>query len=307
MNKLILGFAACALIFASCSQNEELNNGAETNVIGFTNLNDRLTKSANDQKSDYAVYATRSDAASVWFMDRIKVDGISNSYNPLRYWPTGSATVNFYAFASIYGGAVVDASSVGHLPVTYTVPATANEDFTIATPVKNATSATHTPVSLQFSHMLSKITVTADLTQELKDAGYSVSFTSATLNVAKNVGTTDLTTKAALTPGGIPAEYENAKSYMFIPQDAVGADIQLKGVVIRHNGENYWTGDMKVYSIATGNISGNKFVPNTHYVASFTINSDSQSGGNQPVFGSAITFTASTADWVDGNIIITQP
>lgn len=312
MNKFILGFAACALTFASCSQNEVLNNESETNVIGFTNLNDRLTKVASESGGNYAVYATRSDASTVWFMNNVNVNGSTNAYSPLRYWPTGGATVNFYAFApiSLDGSAVnvnVNSSEIGELPLTYTVPSAANEDFTIATPVENATSAV-TPVNLQFSHMLSKITVSADLKQELKDAGYTVSFTSASLTVAKNTGTTDLTTKAALTAGGSITTYVNAKSYIFIPQSSVGTTIQVKGVIIQHNGVNYWTGDMKAYLITTDAVSGNLFAPNTHYVASFTINSDSKDGNGDPVFGNAIEFSSSiAADWTSAAVSIVQP
>lgn len=310
----MLGLAACALILASCSQNEVFENRSESNAIAFSNLNDRVTtRLANDSSSNYGVYAVRSGNANTWFMNNINVDGTANTYTPVSYWPGGN-NVTFYAYAPHApqgsGNIAITSTTVPNLPVTYTVPANADEDFTVATPVQNVTD-TGNPVTLNFNHMLSKITITADLTQTLKDAGYTIDFTgaTATVSVAQNSGTTNLTTAAALlTPGVSPATYSGAKSYMFIPQDAIGTTIQLINVTIQHNNEGYWNGDMKAYSIVAGNVSpDDKFKPNTHYSVAFTIAPDANDDSDAPVFGAAITFTADIAPWDTSSVGINQP
>lgn len=309
MKKLMIGFAACALLITSCSQNE-INEESEDKVIGFGTLNDRLVKAANDSSQDYGVYAVRSNATSVWFMNNTEVDGVDNTYSPLQYWPT-NATVNFYAYAPYLGGVNINSSTPGSLPLTYTVPANANEDFTITEPIVEASQPSDeaTPITFEFSHMLSKMTVAVDLDQDLKDAGYTIEFTSATLSVNKNSGTTDLVTKANLTPTGNAATYTNAKTYMFIPQNSIGTAIQLMGVTIKHNGISYWSGNMKNYVIVSGNLSADKFNANTHYAVKFTVDSDSEDDNDdpRPVFGNAIKFASSIASWDNANVPLVQP
>lgn len=293
----MLGLAACALIVASCSQNEVFENRSESNAVAFSNLNDRVTtRLANESSSNYGVYAVRSGNATAWFMNNINVHGTANTYSPVAYWPGGN-NVTFYAYAP-HGSVNITFTSatVPDLPVVYTVPDDANEDFTVATPVTQSSGT----VPLIFNHMLSKITITADLTETLIAAGYTIDFTgtTATVSVAQNSGTTDLTTAAALTPGGSTATYSDAKSYMFIPQNAVGTTIQLINVKIQHNNEEYWDGNMKAYPIVTGNVStDDKFEPNTHYSVVFTIAPNANDADGDPVFGAAITFTADIADW----------
>ncbi len=307
----MLGFVACAFVLTSCSQNDILENTNEANAISFSNLNDRVTKAANDNTDDYAVYAIRSNATDVWFMNNIKVSGADDTYSPLQYWPTGGATVNFYAFAPYPGGAVVSSAIADSLAFTYTVPTNADEDFTIATPVRGATSGgASTPVALSFNHMLTKITIEADLKQELKDAGYSITFASATLGVPYKKGTGKLTTTPIvdLTAEKDTATYTGAKTYMFIPQISTGTTLQLNNVVINHNGVEYWSGDLKAYRVVTGNIAADKFKRNTHYTIVFTIDQNADSPTDGPVFGEAIEFSSSVAaNWDSANVPVEQP
>lgn len=303
----MLGLAACALIVASCSQNEVFENRSEGNAIAFSNLNNRVTtRVANDSSSNYGVYAVRSGNTTAWFMNNIDVHGTADTYSPIAYWPGGD-DVTFYAYAPQGSGNIaITSTAVSDLPATYTVPAAADEDFTVATPMTQSTGT----VALNFNHMLSKVTITADLTQTLKDAGYTIDLTAttATVSVTQNSGTTNLTTAAALTPGGSIATYSDAMSYILMPQGAVGSTIQLMNVTILHNSETYWNGNMKAYSIVTGNVStDNEFKPNTHYSVVFTIAPDANDDSDVPVFGSAITFTADIAAWDTSNVGINQP
>lgn len=306
----MMGIAACTLLLASCSEND-ISGSAESKAIGFRNLNDRLTKAANDSSANYAVFAVRSDAQNVWFMDNVEVDGEDNTYDPVRYWPTGGATVNFYAFAPYSNNVAVTKTSNPNdkLPFVYTVPANGNQDFTIAKPITNATYSESNPtVALEFSHMLSKITMDVQLDPDLVRAGYSVSFESATLSVASSQGASDLTTQAALVAQGSSATYQQRKSYMFIPQVATGSSIQLQNVTIKHNNVDYWTGNMDIYTLSEGDIANNQFTANTHYKVMFTIGSDSQNEDGNPVFGKAIQFSSSiAANWNDSPVSFDQP
>ena len=308
MKKMMMGLVACTLFITSCSQNEVTDNDQEQKLIGFNNLNDRLTKAANDSISNYGVFAQYSVTPSTWFMDNIVVHGTENTYSPAQYWPK-TGTVDFYAYAPQGSSniTIID-STVGDLPLTYTVPLTADEDFTIATPAIDKTEATGT-VALSFKHMLSKITVAADLTQDLKDAGYSVTFSSANVTVAKTTGSTNLTTAADLgTTSGDATTYSGRKSYMFLPQESVGVKIQLKDVTIKYGSEVYLNNkDLLEYTIETDNVSTNNFVSNTHYAVNFTIQATSKDSAGNPIFGGAIQFSSILADWTDSTVAINQP
>lgn len=307
MKKMMMGLVACTLFITSCSQNEVTDNDQEQKLIGFNNLNDRLTKAANDSESSYGVFAKYSITPSTWFMNDIVVDGTENTYSPAQYWPK-TGTVDFYAYAPQGSSNIaITSSTVGNLPLTYTVPLTADEDFTIATPVTGATEATGT-VALSFKHMLSKITVAADLTQDLKDAGYSVTFSSANVTVAKTTGATNLTTAADLgTTSGAATTYSGRKSYMFLPQGSVGVKIQLKDVTINYGSEVYLNKDLLEYTIETDKVSTNNFVSNTHYAVNFTIQETSKDSAGNPIFGGAIQFSSTLADWTDSTVAINQP
>lgn len=308
MKKMMMGLIACTLFITSCSQNEVTDNGQENKVIGFNNLNDRLAKAANDLGSNYGVFARYSVTTAKWFMGNTVVNGTDNTYAPAQYWPK-TGTIDFYAYAP-QGSAniAITSTTVGDLPVIYTVPSTANEDFTIATPVIGTTEATGT-VALSFKHMLSKITVAADLTADLKTAGYSVTFASANLTVAKTNATTNLTTVADFSSlGGTTTTYSGSKDYMFIPQDAVGIKIQLKDVIIKYGNEEYVKKDLLEYTIKTNDVTtDNNFVSNTKYAVNFTISETSKDSDNNPIFGNKIEFSANIAPWTSSTVTINQP
>lgn len=326
MRKLFtMGFAAAALLLGSCAQNEVMESPAEQKAIGFTTLNDRVTantRAANDAKSPYGVFAVRSNATSVWFMNNLKVttgQDDKDTYGPAYYWPTGGATVDFYAYAPYKESQThivlnnnTAPTSGSPLSITYTVPGGAQEDFTVATPKTGMNYDSDTQnkgnVPFIFSHMLSKITVDAKLKDELggtNGAGYTMTFTSAELKVSSNQGTVDLTTGTppALSTEGTPATYSGTKSYMFMPQaswvsgQATKVSLQLIGVTIKHNGADYWTGNMKVYNISEDDLTDNTFLAGKHYKITFTIGAKAADGSDNPVFGEAITFSSSVAAW----------
>ncbi|MFI3296732.1 MAG: fimbrillin family protein [bacterium] len=212
MKKIFFSVAILAML-ASCSSNEEIAI-SQSDVIGFSTLNNRVTRVANTnadgESSDYEVFAKSSETtATSWLMNEVILvvenedDAISSGLD--YYWPASPATVDFYAFAPKAGtdgvtlGTVVYAGDYDgdvkdgtpSIPLTFTVPTDAGIDFTVATPIKGITYDTETytnglgQVQLKFAHMLSKASLKVVLDENLDDE-YSFYFTSATFTVVNN-------------------------------------------------------------------------------------------------------------------------
>lgn len=231
MKKMIFSLAAVGLL-ASCSQNEIQEMTEKSNEIKFSTLNDKVTKHANDNKSNYRVFAKLTGAtgsATAWFMNEILKPGNdidlngdlfnkSTSDNIINengtpsdrkfYWPSNKGwTLNFYGFAP-HNAAVTPNFDQEKLPITYTVKtktgietADAQEDFTIAIPKTFNNIPVGNNVLNQFQHMLTKIMiVTPVLTEALTNAGYAIAYKTdgkPSLNVINVKGTIDATTAAA--------------------------------------------------------------------------------------------------------------
>ena len=121
MKKVILAIVA-VIALASCSNNESEMLKNPANEIKFTNLNDRVTRVANDAGDDYQVYAELTTSASAWYINDV-IDGTLNTAaaGPY-YWPAGSATLDFFSYAP--AGTTNATVSATHpaLSITYTVP-----------------------------------------------------------------------------------------------------------------------------------------------------------------------------------------
>lgn len=293
MKKIFIA-AATVMALAGCSQTELDHTPAGQKEIKFSNLNDKLTRSANDGNDDYKVYADWSGGTSGWFIND-EVNGTTNSPAGGPYhWPA-TGTVNFYAWAP---ATVTATGTYPNLSIAYTVPAAANQDFTIAAPKTGLSSGT---VDFIFSHMLAKVSVTATLDQDLLDAGYVLSTTglTASLDVKSTGGTIDpKTTPAAWTlPNTTTAAYTGAASYMIMPQSSVGCAVQVTaGIVITKNGTEIYSGDLSKYTITTGNVTGDEFGMGKHYMLNLTISDASTGGGGEDIFN-IINFSSSVAPW----------
>lgn len=290
--KKIFIVAAAVITLAGCSQNEFEDTLDVQKEIKFSNLNDRVTtRSANDAGADYQVYAVWS-AGSAWYINDV-VGGTDNLPAAGPYhWP-GTGTVNFYAWAPS------NISATGTYPalsIAYTVPVNANQDFTVAAPKTGLSSGT---VAFEFAHMLSKISITASLHQDLLDMGYALSTTGLTakLDVKSTGGTTDPKAATAWTsPNTTAASYTGATSYMIMPQSSIGCKVKVTGgITITRNGVEIYSGDLNEYTIATGNVTGDQFAMGKHYMLNLTI-SDTSTGGGGNIFNE-ITFSADVADW----------
>ncbi len=293
--KKIIFMVATVVAFASCSQTELDENFVGQKEIKFSNLNDKVnSRVANDASADYQVYANWNGASTGWFINAV-VGGTDNIPDGGPYhWPA-SNTVDFYSWAP---ASVTATGTYPALSIAYTVPAAANEDFTVAAPKMGMSSGT---VAFEFAHMLSKVSVTASLSQELETAGYVLTTTGlvAKLDVQSTEGTTDPKADPAvwISANTTAASYTGAASYMIMPQSSVGCAIQITGgIKITKNGAEIYSGDLNKYTIVTGNVTGDRFDKGKHYMLNLTISDSSTGGGGEDIFN-IINFTANVADW----------
>lgn len=292
--KKIFIVAAAAIALASCSKTENEHSPVGQKEIKFTNLNDKvISRAANDNSDDYQVYAAWSGSSAQWFIDAA-INGTTNLAPTTYHWPA-TGTVDFYSWAP---SSVTATGAYPALSIAYTVPAAANQDFTVATPQLAKSSGI---VAFEFAHMLSKVSVTASLHQDLLDAGYVLTTTglTATLKVLSTGGTVDpKTTPAAWTsPNATAATYTGAASYMIMPQSAVGCKVQITaGITITKNGTEIYSGDLSEYEIAAGNVTGDQFAMGKHYMLNLTIGDASTGGGGEDIFN-VIQFSANTTPW----------
>lgn len=301
MKKIFMTVAAIVAL-TGCSK-QEIIDSMNSNAIQFANLNDKFTRSANDANSNYQVYAKWTGGTSAWFINDV-VGGIDNeAQNGPYYWPT-AGTVDFYSWAPSTVAAAT--STYPNLSINYTVPAAANEDFTIASPIENATKATIGVINFQFSHVLSKIMISVDLTNELKDAGYSVSFTGgATLKV----GATTATINPMSIPftwtslsGGVATYAGNAVTgnapFIIMPQNAIGCEIQvLNGVSITKGSLPVYNGGLSKYTVVADNIPNDRFSQGNVYAVKLIISELSTNPGGENIFGDKIIFDADVTPW----------
>lgn len=306
MKKILLISAAAVALMVGCTEGEPGSRG-NAGAVKFSNLNDKVTRAANATNSNYKVYADWSGGTAGWYIDDT-VDGTTNlALNGPYYWPIGGST-EFYSWAP----ATVTATGVfPALSIAYAVPAAADEDFTIATPLTGLTSGT---AAFQFAHKLSQITVAIDLTQALKDAGYTIVTTgvTATLGVNSTGGTIDPTAASPVwtAPNATAASYTGALTYMIMPQTSTGCTIAPVGnVVISLNGNQVYNAGLLSYTILAGDITAptlDQFVMGTHYTLTLTITSASTGPGG-PIFGDPILFSSTLSPWVDANQALPLP
>lgn len=346
MRNLFLSVAAVALL-ASCSQNEIQEMTSMSKEIKFATLNDKVsTRAANDDKQSYQVYASSSLGGYSWFMADVLTTGSVITGNDFpsagfenytsgdqptkpHYWPnvTGDWTIKFFAYAPATFSATntrVDTVSTyndASVSIAYSVPTDAQEDFTIATPVTATKTGTTLPsqnVHFQFKHMLSKIKINAPVLGtgkvgekdvNLTEAGYSIEYSTCTLNVAASTGTINAvytTTEPTWTTTATPTNYSgtidatNGYTANIMPQTSTGTTIILP-IVIKKNGAIVYDGDIQ-YTIAETNVEDNEFKQGKIYNLTLTINGE---GGN--IFGNLITFSSEEAVWVNEDVTVPQP
>lgn len=324
MKKILLSFALSSLL-VSCSQNEVSELGSSLCEINFSTLNEKVTKSPNSTNSSYQVYAKLDQpGATNWYINDVltplNITASSNSMdNPtkIHYWPnlSQSWTMKFYAYApNIFGNkstAVTADFNTESISVAYSVPAKAQEDFSVASPVTIVKPAVGYPSNVHFifKHMLTKINITSGLSKELTDAGYTMSVTGTSLNMLNSIGTLNISNSNPEWTGlSTPAVYSNAgANYMVLPQNTVGSELLLKEVVIKKDGVVVFNGDVK-YKVKEADIlnssesnDDNKFLMGKSYNMNVTISGTSHDGNGEnegnPIFGPKIIFSSEYVTW----------
>lgn len=321
MKKMFVGLAACALIFTGCSNNEVLENTSPSNAIQFSNLNNRLTKSANNQKSDYKVLAAWSEFDAAWYMNG-SVDGTNDTYFPLIYWPE-KGSVDFYAYCPGTTAFSVTPIATSAIEGIYTVGPTAKEDFTIAEPVTGADSKKGT-VGLVFEHMLSRITMTVAIEANgglqnyeisASSAAFTLDYNSATFNVMSqnpkkeamgNLGSKG-TNNYTMTPGGhalISVDYLNVLPQPLSDKSELTLTISVKPVGI---GENIIENKkLKAIKLKGVEMLSEGFETGKWYQFTVTISSSATDDKGDPVFDQ-VQLSSIVSGWDQGSSTIPQP
>lgn len=319
MNRKLLGLTLCTLLIASCTSNEVFDETLEkSEFIGFENLNDRLTKAANDQNAHYGIFAKATTGTSDFykFNNREVTPGANgDTYSPKELWP--SFGLDFFAYAPYNATAPVTFAN-GVFP--FAVPADGQTDLTFA----KAANQTAGTVALSFNHMLSKIQLgTVTLAQNLIDAGYTLDATAANqikIYVEKNQGKNDLYTQGDWTElAGTATMYTGNKAYYIMPQPVATDNtvkIQLNGLKIMKAGNVYKEGlSVKFSWVPKSAIKNTKptvgadgvFLKGRCYTINFTLGSDATQPDptqpedptkpGDPIFTNYIGFTSSVVDW----------
>lgn len=337
MKKILLSVAVLATL-ASCSQNEVVDL-PQSNEIGFRTLNDRVvSKNANDNETpvDFRVFAQKVGSEAWSFVDYV-TDGATTATAPAGgpyYWPTDGSTMKFYGYAPYEDGNTVteSAATAGTVNLAYIVPAGAQEDFTVATPVESIPDAetkeyADTNVAFTFNHMLSKVSVKVELEDEFgdknfisvnektepnpatayndNDAEFTATFTALKNAIAVDATASDPAPAAATVDANTSLAYSGVQSYYIAPQAFKDCKLQINGITIRDNATKsvMLSGDLKELTLTGAEIEGKtdvEFEAGVHYIFTITISGES-------IDAPEITFTANTAEWgADVNVGVNQ-
>ena len=318
MKKIIILSMIICTMAVGCSNNEEYTHYNQES-ISFNSLRDKLqTKAANDSTDNYYVYAIINGYSEWYFDTEVSTSTGATDY----YWPQG-ATLNFYSFCPIptADNIVVGTTTAGtEIPITYTVPSAADQDFTIATPALDKSGPN--PVHLAFNHMLSKISIKVELVDTLTSSFTLASGWTSELSMLYTSATTDAVTAVAATnptgwtlPTTAPTAlttYSSDSTFIVMPQTVAGNTLRIMGVTINTNpgGETYFSGPLELITFSTTNITNiTSFEAGKQYNFVITIGGSSHGGtNNDPIFNGKISFTSTVADWSGPTSVdITQP
>lgn len=229
MKKMMLGLAAMALIFASCSKDEVtgVNGGKNSNAIGFemSTGKTRATKlslaSLQTEGNTFNVYATQGATPAQFINDAAyKYTGgawkwaVSNIM-----WPEEASTdntkwpINFYAYyPTTHAGIGTKTFNPTTQTIQYTIQAeNAQMDYLAAHPAQVAMRPASSNVDMAFQHILSKIDFRIATDPEV----YALVQSIRIVNVA-NSNTFNFASMA-WTPSSPASGYNNSYSYLTAP------------------------------------------------------------------------------------------
>ena len=319
-NALLLLILSC--IIYSCSNNEiiETNKYNESVKIEFRSLRDKiLTRNASDNGHPYSVYSF-IDGDANWYMEALKVsndDVIAN--NEVFYWPRYD-TLSFFAYCPIGDGSITDIQTTVNPPsiTMYYEPLGQGTDFTIATSVKQARikGVDNVTVPLAFKHKLAKIDVTITLSRALVNSNYVLnkgtsgsvpegndSVYWASIRLPINKGYIDVATanpEWTLTDN-TPVTFDRNRTFLVLPQTYNATSdscvIQFKNIIISRNDVIVFRDTLLPYKLKTSDIPDSTFLMGKHYIINFTLGVTAEDEDGNPIFGDAMLFGSSVADW----------
>lgn len=326
MKTTALANIALTLVIISCSNNtiSDINTNVNiTQKIDFNTMRHKAaTRYANDNQSDYQVYALIENTTDWYFSTEViptssTSTSATDTTNSTYYWP-GTKNVSFYAYApSTIRSSDVTATSPPTITIDYTVKTEANIDFTIATPVTQAGPATgdaNKPVPLVFKHMLTKLDFRLDLSTDLVNDGYSLNTDYITaITVPYNSGTIEVSSDSPTwTLGSVNSTtYAESNYYIIMPQTFSATDscaLQFQNVVITKNNAEFFSGNIKSFKLTSNDIANSTFLQGHHYDIVVTISSGIEDSSNEPIFNGEINFSSSLSNWdTENTISVTQP
>lgn len=163
MKKSLMMLGAVAMMLASCT-NEEVLNVSDSRAIGFNGTGiDNITKAdiTSTGFNQFYVYGGYGTNAIFSKINVTKGSDDKWTYNPTQYWANG--TWNFAGYAGGEGVAPTWDNAAGTLTLAVNSDATHQADVIFASSkdieVTDATTY-KTPVTLNFTHLLSKIKFT---------------------------------------------------------------------------------------------------------------------------------------------------
>ena len=170
MKKFVLGLAAMALIFASCSKDEVTGvNDQNPDVIGFFSSTSRATinnlAALQSDASGFKVFGTSGSSPSAWYAN---VAGSNYGFASSAWgWKTTNATwptvvadypMNFYAMYPATHASVVLSSTYPTVSGAVTIPAAASAQADLlAATASTTTKPGDGKLALTFKHILSKV------------------------------------------------------------------------------------------------------------------------------------------------------
>lgn len=153
--KLLFGLAACAVILSACSETDEPESPAGKNAIRLSAVVPNGSRSAATTTAtikDFIVYGFTEGSVLI---DGVKVtrEGGSWTYSPAAYWPVNP--VNFYAYSpEINTKTDITGEGGGNIPGYVN-----NSDVDLLYSVRTNVAQQAAPVSLNFRHALSKVSI----------------------------------------------------------------------------------------------------------------------------------------------------
>lgn len=315
--------AAAATMFAACTQSDFVNEVSEEapQAIGFENYVGKSTRAEINSEENLATeggfvvwgYKTKTVDPVLWngtndiatIFDGVNVKGTKDNwtYDNKKYWDKTSS-YNFYAVApyqpesgtySLLGENLSEKATNGYIKITgvKSAPAATSDDFLLARGgqknVSGDYTVTHDKVSLNFNHIMSKVTLalacgginTGDkitvtsltMTGWNENDGVFTQSLDATPTVTNNIEEWNIATPSIagnaaftgpynLTPGGENAE---VGSYIMVPQSVAKLTFTLDYTI------TYKAGGTEDFVAHSGELTAQTWGTDTHTTYTITV------------------------------------